>query len=117
MRTTGDHYEMLAKEHLEKNGLLLIARNFNCRHGEIDLVMQDGSTVVFAEVRFRRSAGFGGALASVGASKRQRLIKAASMFLLARPELASRPCRFDVVAIEGAALPPAILWCRNAFET
>jgi len=116
MRSTGSHYEDLALAHGQREGLLLLARNFNCRYGELDLVMRDGDIVVFVEVRYRRSQGFGGGLDSVGASKRERLAKAASVFLQANPGLTRNPCRFDVVAISGAADAPSIHWQRNAFD-
>ena len=77
-----------------------VARGPRARGGEIDLVMRDpDGTLVFVEVRVRRDARFGGAAASVGAAKRQRLVFAASHFLrrLASPP----PCRFDVVAVDG----------------
>jgi putative endonuclease len=117
MRSTGTHFEDLALAHVQGNGLRLIVRNFNCRYGELDLVMRDKDVVVFVEVRYRRSQGFGGALDSVSASKRDRLIKTASLFLQSRPDLATRACRFDVIAIGGSIETPSIEWLRNAFET
>lgn len=116
MRSTGTHFEDLALAHVQRDGLRLIARNFNCRYGELDLVMRDREVVVFVEVRYRRSQGFGGALDSVGAGKRDRLAKAASLFLQANPALTRQPCRFDVVAISGAIENPSIDWQRNAFD-
>ncbi|HMM68374.1 MAG TPA: YraN family protein [Dokdonella sp.] len=116
MRSTGTHFEDIALAHVQRDGLRLIARNFNCRYGELDLVMRDREVVVFVEVRYRRSQGYGGALDSVGASKRERLAKAASLFLQANPTLTRHPCRFDVVAISGGAENPAIDWQRNAFD-
>lgn len=117
MRTTGDQFEELALTHAMRDGLRLITRNFNCRYGELDLVMRDRDVVVFLEVRYRKSQGFGGALDSVGASKRERLSKAASLFLQANPALAHHPCRFDVMAISGSIESPTIDWQRNAFDT
>lgn len=117
MRGVGAQFEDLALAHAERSGLRLIARNFNCRYGELDLVMRDRDVVVFLEVRYRRSTQFGGALDSVGAGKRERLIKAASLFLQCNPGLASHACRFDVLAIGGEPGAPSIDWQRNAFET
>ena len=117
MRSTGSHFEDLALALVQRDGLRLITRNFNCRYGELDLVMRDREVVVFVEVRYRRSQGFGGALDSVGAAKRDRLTKTASLFLQAHPDLARHPCRFDVIAISGAAETPSFNWQRNAFET
>ena len=117
VRSTGARFEDLALAHLERNGLNLVARNFTCRHGEIDLVMREGAVLVFVEVRYRREAGFGGAADSVGPSKRKRLIAAASLFLQARPQFARSACRFDVLAIGGEATPADIDWLRDAFQT
>ncbi len=119
-RSTGARYEEIARSHLETAGLAVIARNFSCRHGEIDLVMRDRDTVVFVEVRYRRgrtNQGFGDGVDSVGAAKRAKLIRAAGMFLSQHPRLATRPCRFDVVAIAGDAAEPILDWLPNAFET
>ena len=117
MRSTGLIFENLALAHVQREGLVLITRNFTSRFGELDLVMRDRETVVFLEVRYRRSQAFGGALESVGTPKRDRLGKAASLFLQANPNLSHQPCRFDVVAISGSAETPIINWQRNAFET
>lgn len=117
MQNKGQAFEDLALAHALKASLKLISRNFNCRYGELDLVMRDREVVVFIEVRYRSSKGFGGALDSVGASKQTRLIKTASVFLQTHPDLAARPCRFDVIAISGTLETPEIDWQRNAFET
>lgn len=117
MRKTGDQFEDLALAHAIGDGLKLITRNFNCRYGELDLVMRDRDVVVFLEVRYRKSHGFGGALDSVGANKRERLSKAASLYLQSNPSLAHQPCRFDVMAISGSMESPIIDWQRNAFDT
>ncbi|HET8553466.1 MAG TPA: YraN family protein [Rhodanobacteraceae bacterium] len=101
MRRIGDTYELRARRHLQKAGLAPVAHNYSTRFGELDLVMRDGDTLVFIEVRYRRNARFGGAVASVTARKRERLIRAASGFLAAHPQYADADCRFDVVTFEG----------------
>lgn len=113
----GAHFEQLALEHLERAGLKLVERNFRTRFGELDLILRDGPTLVFAEVRYRRDPRFGGSAASVGAAKRTKLTRAAQGFLQAHPRLAALPCRFDVVAFDGDADAPACDWQRAAFET
>ena len=85
------------------------------RFGELDLVMDDADVLVFVEVRYRRERDFGGGAASVDARKRGRLVRAASAYLAATPALARRPCRFDVVSVEGDAEAPRFDWIRNAF--
>ncbi|MGB0132892.1 YraN family protein [Dokdonella sp.] len=117
MRSTGKYFEDLALAHAQRSGLNLITRNFNCRYGELDLVMRDREIVVFLEVRYRRSQSHGGALDSVSASKRERLTRTASLFLQANPDLGRHACRFDVIAISGTQDSPTINWQRNAFET
>jgi putative endonuclease len=115
-RVDGARYEDIALAHLQRAGLVAIARNFTCRFGEIDLVMRDRDTLVFVEVRFRSASGFGDGVDSVHAGKQAKLVRAASAFLAAHPRFADRACRFDVVAIAGDAGTPSIDWRRNAFE-
>ena len=119
-KQAGAHWEDFACAHLQRAGLALLARNFNCRHGELDLVMRDRDVVVFVEVRYRAEgpAGrYGGGVDSVGPRKCAKLARAASAFLAAHPTLARCACRFDVVAIgDGDAAAPTLEWIRNAFE-
>ena len=113
--SSGRSAEALALQHLIDSGLRLIERNWSCRSGELDLVMLDGDTVVFVEVRYRKHAAWGGALESVDARKRQRLILAAELFLQRESRWGKQPCRFDVVAIGPG--DTGLNWLRNAFET
>lgn len=107
----GDAAEDLALEHLQRAGLSLVARQFACRLGEIDLIMADGAQLVFVEVRRRRSSAFGGAAASVSASKRRRVTLAAQLWLQQHHGDRWPDCRFDVCAIEGERFE----WIRGAF--
>ena len=106
----GRDAEDRACAHLRKHGLRLVERNFRCRGGEIDLIMRDGPTLVFVEVRFRRSDRFGGSAETVDVHKQARLIGAAQLYL--QRKRITAPCRFDVVAITGSDLQ----WVRDAFE-
>jgi putative endonuclease len=107
----GKSAEARAEAHLAAHGLQPVARNWRCRFGELDLVMRDGATLVFVEVRLRRNAGYGGAAASVTPAKQKKLLAAARLYLAG---LASTPpCRFDVVALAGDAITD---WIRNAFD-
>jgi len=119
-RGVGDRYEDIALAHLERAGLALLARNFSCRYGELDLVMRERETIVFVEVRYRRGAaaggGFGDGIDSISAAKRAKLVRAAGIYLSTHPRLADRACRFDVLAIGGDAAAPSLDWRRNAFE-
>lgn len=111
-KAEGDAREAQARQHLSRAGLRFRAANVRYRVGEIDLVMDDGEVLVFVEVRYRRSESFGGALHSVQAGKRQRLVRAASSYLATDAALSRRPCRFDVVAIGGDGID----WVRDAFR-
>ena len=106
----GQHYERQAEAHLLKRGLKAVESNYRCRGGEIDLIMRDGATLVFVEVRQRASASHGGAAASISNEKKRRLVAAAQNYLLRYREIP--PCRFDVIAIDGAAVD----WISNAIE-
>jgi putative endonuclease len=113
----GDAAEALALAHLLRHGVTLVQRNYRVargprsRGGEVDLIVRErDGTLVFVEVRQRRDARFGGAAASVGASKQRRVVFAAQHFLLRFAQLP--PCRFDVVAIDG----DAVQWLRGAFD-
>ena len=115
-RTQGSHVEALAREFLLRQGLTPVAANANYRGGELDLVMRDGNTLVFVEVRYRRGSGFGGGAASVDANKRRKLVHAAGLFLAAHREHAKAPCRFDVIDASGDPETPAFDWLRDAFR-
>lgn len=82
MRAAGDVFEQRAGAHLERAGLTLITRNYTTRHGELDLVMLDRNTIVFVEVRYRKSASHGDAAASVTAAKQRKLILAEQSHLV-----------------------------------
>ena len=99
---SGKHAEDLAARFLVKHGLSVLARNFRCRGGEIDLVCRDGKTLVFIEVRLRRNPGFGGAGASITPTKQRRIILAAQHYLVAHAR-ADSDCRFDCVLLDGLA--------------
>ena len=105
--------EQLAAEHFERLGWVIVARNFRTRAGQIDLVAREGATLVFVEVRMRRSQAFGGAAASITARKRERLAKAASAYLamLGREP----PCRFDAILLRGLDAA-TIEWQRDVMS-
>ena len=95
---------------LEQRGFAVLTRNFRCRGGEIDLVCRDGKSLVFVEVRLRRNATYGGAGASITASKQRRIIIAAQHYLAANTK-AECDCRFDCVLLDGTNIE----WVRDAF--
>lgn len=109
----GAEQELLARRYLERAGLKWVAGNVRFRGGEIDLIMRDGECWVFVEVRYRRDARFGGALASVTRQKQQKLLRAAALWLVARGgSFDTVNCRFDIIAITGEQLE----WLPDAFN-
>lgn len=105
----GAKAEARAAAYLKARGLKLLTRNWRCRFGEIDLILQEGATLVFVEVRARRIAGFGGAAESITAAKRARLARTAAAYLAQTGHRG--PCRFDAILIDGERLT----WLRDAF--
>jgi putative endonuclease len=112
MFNLGQSAEAHAEAFLKTQGLKLLTRNWRCRFGEIDLVMQDGTTLVFVEVRLRSRGDFGGAVASVTRAKQKKLLATARQYLAGLP--AVPPCRFDVIAMTDKAAEPE--WLQNAFD-
>ena len=108
----GAEAEELALNYLRQRGLKLRERNYCCRGGELDLVMEEGGALVFVEVRFRRSERFGGAVESIDRRKRERLWLAAQHYLQ-HQRLEHLPCRFDVVAVRPGG---AIDWLKDALQ-
>jgi putative endonuclease len=108
---SGDAGEDQALAHLQQQGLVLVERNFSCKGGELDLIMQAGTMLVFVEVRRRAENSFGGAVASITRSKQRRLVVAAQRYLQRYRDPPA--CRFDVVAIDGTV----ITWLQNAFDS
>jgi putative endonuclease len=106
--------EALARAALERRGWTTVAANARVPGGELDLVMQDGASLVFVEVRQRAGAGQGGAAESLVARKRARVRRAAALWL-ARHGGDDRPVRFDAVLVDGDRLRPRLRLVRDAF--
>lgn len=106
----GRQWEDAALAYLQRHGLVAIESNFRCKLGEIDLIMRDGTTLVFVEVRQRAAGAQVSAAASIGPAKVRRIVRAAQVYLQRFPRLP--PCRIDVVAIDGKHIE----WIRNAIE-
>lgn len=99
-----------ALAYLLRQGLVLLARNYLCKGGELDLIMRDGTAIVFVEVRLRSSAAYGGALASITPAKQRRMVVAAQTWLLGQKRLPA--CRFDALCIDGGH----ISWLKNILD-
>ena len=116
-KKTGDDAERIAERFLIRHGLALVARNYHCRFGEIDLIMRQGESVVFVEVKLRKTrtgkADFGGAIASITPSKQAKLIATAQHYLSGMKHLP--PCRFDAILLNGLT-ENDVEWLPNAFE-
>ena len=112
MSTRGAQAERLAAQFLQRQGLTLVQQNYRCRHGEIDLILRDGNTLVFAEVRLRSGNSFGGAAASINAAKQGRLIHTAQHYLSTLSHIP--PCRFDAVLLDTLD-NTGVEWVRDAF--
>jgi putative endonuclease len=112
----GQFFENKACQYLKQQGLTLKARNVSFASGEIDLIMQDKTHLVFVEVRFRQHNKYGGAAASVDLRKQTKLIKTAQLYL--QKQYGNQPpsCRFDVIAIEGNKQQFEVDWIKNAIS-
>jgi len=108
----GAQAERWALDFLQQQGLKAVEQNYRSRFGEIDLIMREGETLVFVEVRLRSRTDFGGAAASIDHHKQQRLIRTAQHYLASQPR--TPPCRFDVILMSDAQGRDA-QWLKNAF--
>ena len=108
--------EDLACRELRRRGYAILARRFRTRYGEIDVIARDGPTLVFVEVKARRTAAFGGPTAAVNAAKQRRLVNMARSYLIGLRGPAP-PCRFDVVGVTaGPGRPPVVDVVEDAFS-
>ncbi|CAN5260109.1 YraN family protein [soil metagenome] len=114
-REIGNLAENAAQHYLIEQGLKLVTHNFNCRSGEIDLIMIDKSHLVFIEVRYRQFKAYGSAVESVTIYKQQKVKSAANYYLLQHNLLEKRACRFDIVAVTNSSDGPQFQWIKNAF--
>ncbi|MEZ0231664.1 MAG: YraN family protein [Methylophilaceae bacterium] len=110
--SSGAEAEKLAAIHLQQHGLILVSTNYRCRFGEIDLIMREGKTIVFVEVRLRKNTDFGGAAYSITPAKQKKLILTATHYLQQHGDSA---CRFDAILMKNFDLHD-IEWIRNAFD-
>lgn len=110
-RKTGSFYEEKAAEYLTKQGLRVTETNFHCRFGEIDMIAEDRETLVFVEVKYRKSGRSGSAAEAVGRQKQERIYRCAQVYMKYHGISFLRPVRFDVIAMDNME----ITWIQNAF--
>lgn len=116
-RVVGSNAENLALQFLQQKGLTPVQRNFQCRLGELDLIMRDHDCLVVVEVRYRSNRSPVSAGRSVDRRKQQKLIRTAALFLAWNQRFANCPLRFDVVGIDADAHHAiSIEWIRDAFR-
>ena len=108
--------ENLALRYLQKQKLTLLERNFRSRFGEIDLIMRENDTIIFVEVRARKTAAFLHPAESVNHTKRNKIRKTSQVFMLKNVALDRFNLRFDVIALTGSeARGMKIEWFKAAF--
>jgi putative endonuclease len=110
----GRQAEQLAVTYLQQHGLRMVTSNYHCRHGEIDLIMRDAEALVFVEVRYRRDSAHGHGFDSIDHYKQQRLWRTAEHYIAKHPKWMNRPCRFDVISIDGQLQLESVQWIQNA---
>jgi putative endonuclease len=114
----GEAGEDLACRFLQRLGFTILARNFRCRAGELDIVAREGVETVFVEVKERSSRSHGAGHEAVTRTKRRRIVRAAVLYAASRG-LTESPLRFDVISIEHSAAEgrPTIRHDRGAFDS
>jgi putative endonuclease len=114
-RDLGRHGEQAAEQFLRAQGYEIVARNYRCSYGEIDLVARDRDTLVFVEVRTQSGPMFGDPLESVTRRKQRQIAKAAWHYVV-RHRVEDQPLRFDVIGISWNNAAPQIVHVKGAFE-
>jgi putative endonuclease len=113
-RARGQTVEAAACHYLQQQGLILLDSNYTLRSGELDLVMQQGDTIVFVEVRYRRTDRYGTPAETVTRSKQRKLLLAARHWLATHPRHAQQPCRVDIMAARPGESGLQFEWITNA---
>ena len=109
-------YETQARDYLLQHGLTLVAENYHCRFGEIDLIMLHQEALCFIEVKFRKSLGYGGAISAIPPQKQRKIVKTALFFMAENKKMAQRAMRFDALIIQQDSIDKGTVdWIQNAF--
>ena len=114
----GEAGESMACSYLVDSGFVILARNYRCRAGEVDIVARDGESTVFVEVKERMTESHGEGHEAVTPTKRRRIVRAARLYAAANG-LSETPLRFDVVSITlcGPTGEREIRHDRDAFDS
>jgi len=115
-RRAGAYWEEQAASFLRAQGLKPLYRNFSCRFGEIDLIMEDQTVLVFVEVKYRKDSRHGSGTDAVTRPKQGKISRTAAWFLANHPHRAEQTCRFDVISIGKDKGGQDVTWIRSAFE-
>ena len=111
----GLHYETLARDYLQQQGLSFLQQNFHSRFGEIDLIMRDEDIICFIEVKYRNRPDFGGAAGSITNVKQQKIIKTAQIFMQKWQKFKNLGMRFDAMILQQSGDDITVNWIPNAF--
>lgn len=114
-KALGNRAERIALDYLKQQGLKLVCANYQCRLGEIDLIMYEANALIFIEVKYRSRSVFGGPQASITQAKQNKLIRTASHYLVSFKKYDKIACRFDVIFVYNID-KPKLEWIKNAFE-
>lgn len=112
----GLRYEDLAKSYLQRQGLTPVDSNYRKRGGEIDLIMRDGATLCFVEVKYRESMAYGGAACALPRGKQRKIVKTAQFYLSENSRFIGHPLRFDALLFQRQPDGQNLVnWIKNAF--
>lgn len=111
-RQIGADKEQLARRYLEAEGYEILAINYRCRQGELDIVARDGAELVFIEVKYRKNADCGGSMYAISTQKKRNISYCARYYIYKEGIHPDEPMRFDVIAMDGDKLTHV----KNAFE-
>jgi len=114
-KNIGDKAESFALKYLKKQKLQFVEKNYYCKHGEIDLIMREGESLIFIEVRYRKQTHYGTAASTVNNRKLHKITKSIEDYL-SKNNLGYISCQIDVIGLEGNIQNPKITWIRNVMQ-
>jgi len=112
----GLQLEAIAAKYLANHGLTILEHNFHCLFGEIDLICQQQTELVFVEVRYRKNIQYGEPQETITFAKQQKILNSVQYYLSQQPSTDELPCRIDVIAISGELTSLNFEWIQNAIH-